>query len=120
MLFDERGTRYIRIWEEAHPHLGRDAPVSGPRNDRIWDLKRLNARRRSPTNRDSKFSCCFFYDCCLVKLILIDRYISRCSKLFYSIYVRQNLSYFEHLLIKAKAISPSPSCHVITSIPPPS
>lgn len=40
MLFDERGTRHIRIWEEAHPHLGRDAPVSGPRNDRIWDLKR--------------------------------------------------------------------------------
>lgn len=40
MLFDERGTRHIRIWGEAHPHLGRDAPVSGPRNDRIWDLKR--------------------------------------------------------------------------------
>ena len=77
MLFDECGTRHIRIWDEAHPHLGGDAPVSGPRNDRIWDLKRLNARQRSPTNRDSKFSCCLFYDCCLIKLILIECYISR-------------------------------------------
>lgn len=71
------GARHIRIWEEAHPYLGGDAPVSGTWNDRIWDLKRLNARRCSPTNRDTKFSCCFFYDCCLVKLILIERYISR-------------------------------------------
>lgn len=69
------GARHIRIWEEAHPYLGGDAPVSGTRDDRIWDLKRLNARRCSPTNRDTKFSCCFFYDCCLVKLILIDCYI---------------------------------------------
>ena len=59
------GARHIRIWEEAHPYLGGDAPVSGTRNDRIWDLKRLNARRCLPTNRDTKFSCCFFYDCCL-------------------------------------------------------
>lgn len=35
MLFDERETRRIRIWEEAHPYLGGDAPVSGTRDDRI-------------------------------------------------------------------------------------
>lgn len=40
ILVDERGTRHIRIWGEAHPHLGGGTSASGKRRARVWAQKR--------------------------------------------------------------------------------
>lgn len=44
MLFDERETRHIRIWGEAHPHLGGGTSASGRRRACVQNKRRPHLR----------------------------------------------------------------------------
>lgn len=55
MLFDEHETRHIRIWGEAHPHLGGGTSVSGRRCACVRNKKRPHLRLET-VERETMFA----------------------------------------------------------------
>lgn len=55
MPLSASGARGIRLWDVIRPNQGGDTTESGPRCNRVWDVKRLRLLPRSLTSRESVF-----------------------------------------------------------------
>lgn len=55
MPLSASGARGIRLWDVIRPNQGGDTTESGPRCNRVWDVKRLRLLPRSLTSWESVF-----------------------------------------------------------------